>query len=362
MNPSPERKPDPLPITPETIAASLGEQKKRWFQLWKPSEFLHFSPPDDFVLMGDSHLTRGGITVLSGHAGVGKSRATLALAVAGARKEPWMGHMVHAHFRTLVMQCENGPFRLKQELTEVMSKYDLDDWIRITPPPALGLPFREAGFREQLRESIEEFRPGLIILDPWNRTADGDKQGDYREALEAVFSCMPENIEERPAIVVIHHNRKKNNDHMRKGGRDLLHDLSGSYQIGSAARCVFMLEAGSNDTSNEVVVLTCCKNNDGREGSPSAWLRGNGQFAPAPEFDLESFLTAEPQDKSRKPRFSAIADALRGMSGETKTQAVNRLVNAGVCATSTGYRLLADYPQYIVEDSRGRLYWNEDGA
>src|SRR5687767_6234590 len=95
----------PQPITIDSIlAAATGTEAatsnaptrpREWLRLWKPSDFLSFDPPKDFVLLGDFHLTRGGISVLGGAPGVGKSRAALGLAIAGATGRSWMGHAVH---------------------------------------------------------------------------------------------------------------------------------------------------------------------------------------------------------------------------------------------------------------------------
>jgi len=350
----------PKPITAETILAHAGQKPKReWLEVWKPSDFIAFDPPEDFILLGDCHLTRGGITVLGGWPGVGKSRAALGLAIAGATGQSWLGHKVHAKFRTLIIQIENGEWRLKHELTEAIPAEGMDEWLRITPPPSRGLAFHEAGFRERVGEIIQEFRPGLVIIDPWNRVAEGDKQGDYRLALEAILECLPADPKEKPAILIIHHMRKKGSDSTRKQGRDLLHELAGSYQIGSAARCVFVIEPGSNDTSDLVVVLTCCKNNDGHEGEPSAWIRSNGLFQPAEGFDMEGFLSPDPAAGGRSTSPVAVANALRGMAGETKGQAVNRLLEKGVCAKSKAYNVIRDHPN-VEEDTKGKLWWREE--
>ena len=101
---------------------------KSWFDVWKPSKFIGFTPPDDFVLVGDCHLVRGGLSVLGGAPGVGKSRAGIGLAIAGATGSKWMGYDVHAKFKTLILQCENGEFRLKNELTDI--KETVGDTIR----------------------------------------------------------------------------------------------------------------------------------------------------------------------------------------------------------------------------------------
>lgn len=353
--------PEAKAITPETLRESTGEKKREWLPLWKPSQFKNFNPPKDFILMGDCHLTRGDLTVLGGWPGVGKSRAALALAIAGANGKPWLGHPVHANFRSLILQCENGPFRLKSELSEAMPEGDLDEWLRITPPPPYGLAFQEAGFRSALSEVIRDWKPGLVIIDPWNRAADGDKQADYRGALDAVFACMPEQAEEKPAVLIVHHMRKKSNDAVRKHGRDLLHELAGSYQIGSAARCVFALEPASPDVTDPAVVLTCCKNNNGHEGEPSAWYRQGGRFDPNPGFDMAAFLNGDGSE-GRGVAFAAVASALQGMAGETKSQAVKRLTDANVCRRTKAFQILSQYPENIVDDGDGKLWWKENGA
>lgn len=351
----------PQPVDEKTVSEGAGEKPREWIPLWKPSEFINFEPPKDFILLGNCHAVRGGLTVLGGFPGVGKSRAALALAIAGAKCVPWMGLKVHAHFKTLIIQCENGPFRLKTELTEALQGRDMDDWIRITPPPPYGLAFRELGFREALKKILTEFKPGLIVIDPWNRTADGDKQADYRAALESVFECLPVAMHERPAILVVHHMRKKGSDSTRKRGRDLLHELAGSYTIGSSARCVFALEPASSDLEDQTVVFTCCKNNDGEEGVPSAWIRRNGLFDEQLNFDMDAFLSDEGgAQRGKQVSFLSIANALRGMNGETKSQAVERLVKAKVCEKSKGYQILKQYPDHIIEDDKAKLWWKED--
>lgn len=351
----------PRPITIESILSSVGGGEatppQDWLQLWKPSDFLNFEPPQDFVLLGDFHLTRGGISVLGGAPGVGKSRAALGLAIAGATGRPWMGHRVHARFRTLIIQIENGEFRLKKELADAFADLpgvEMDEWLRITPPPKRGLAFGEPGFRQELTRIIRDYKPGLIIIDPWNRVAEGDKQADYRQALDDILACLPDAPEEKPAILILHHMRKKGSEHTRKQGRDLLHELAGSYQIGSAARCVFILEPASNDTADPTVVLTCCKNNDGKEGEPSAWIRQNGLFQPAVGFDMQAFREG-PETHGE----SGIRSALCGMRGETKAQAAQRLVQGRVCQRSKAYQIIAIHPQ-IETDTDGKLWWRDE--
>lgn len=327
---------------------------KRFLEVLSPSDCINFEPPADFILAGDCHLARGNITVLGGAPGVGKSRAALGLAVAGAKGADWMGYKVSQQFKTLIIQCENGMFRLKGEFTDIGE--DLDDWVRITPPPTYGLAFDEMEFRLEVQKLIEDWKPGLVVIDPWNRTAQGDKQADYRAALDGIQECLPEEPAQKPAVLIVHHLRKKSNDAQHKQGRDLLHELAGSYQIGSAARCVLALEAASTDTEDDRVVLTCCKNNDGREGDVSAWHRRNGLFMPCDEFDWDEFYQGS--EPSRGINELLVRKALVGMAGETKSQAVKRLVSSEICKKSKAYAIIANH-ENVEEDTQGKLWWRE---
>ena len=96
---------------------------------------------------------------------------------------------------------------------------------------------------------------------------------------------------------------------------------------------------------------------------PTAWFRRNGLFQPNPEFDMEGFLEGEPAAaRGKRIPFEAIAIALRGMAGESRSAAVARLVGADVCAKSSGYMILKQYESHIVEDACGKLWWNEEGT
>jgi hypothetical protein len=84
---------------PETLAAQFADigkrvigrsaTRKQWITLLSPSEARNYTPPEGSILVGDCHLVRGATCVIGGMAGVGKSRAATALAVAGATGNPY---------------------------------------------------------------------------------------------------------------------------------------------------------------------------------------------------------------------------------------------------------------------------------
>jgi hypothetical protein len=250
-----------------------------------PSEAKEYQPPENARLVGDCHLVRGSISVIGGAPGVGKSRASVALAVAGATALPWFGLPVHRQFKTLIVQNENGRYRLKQEFSD-LDCATLDAFVRICPPPAFGFAFERPDFVETLSQAIEQFQPDVVVFDPWNAAARDDKAADYQIAFNAIRSIVPTD-DNAPAIVIVAHTRKPKNDE-KSSGRGLMHTLAGSYVIGSVPRSVFVLQPASNDTEDDRVVFTCCKNNDGELGGRSCWQRRNGLFVAA-EIDWNEF-------------------------------------------------------------------------
>ena len=91
-----------------------------------PLELKNFVPPPGNVLLGDCHITKRSVFVMGGAPGVGKSLASVALAIAGASVWDWFGLAVHRQFKTMIVQTENGQFRLSREFAELDCE-DLED-------------------------------------------------------------------------------------------------------------------------------------------------------------------------------------------------------------------------------------------
>lgn len=343
-----------LPEAPRELRENNGP---RFLEFLSPDQLADWEIPEGFNLVGDSHLVRGGLSVIAGVPGCGKSRTLAGLAIAGATRSPWMGHEVHANFRTLIVQAENGPFRLKQEFAEIRegSCVDLSAWLRINYPGRHGLPIHDPAFRRELREVIGDFKPGVVAFDPWNRIVQDDKQKDYRAAIDWLMELLPEAIEERPALVVVSHLRKRSGGEGRKRGRDLLPELSGSGMIGSAARSVFILEPASPDPADNRLVWTVAKNNDGHEGASSAWIRRNGLFDSCEDFDFDDFFSGVEMGREKITR-----DHIREMAGTgiAKKKAAKRLQEITGCGHSSAYTAInVRFRDLLDETPEGVLIW-----
>lgn len=287
---------DPMPrLLPSPVSGSISEngtveEHKIYFEVLKPSELRSYQPKPGTVLVGDNHIVRGSVFVIAGAPGVGKSRSGVALAEAGATKLDWFGLPVHCNFRTLIIQNENGRLRLKTEFADLDDEL-LDQYVRISPPPPYGLCFSKSEFREQLKAVIDDFTPGVILIDPWNAVARDDKAKDYLETFDLIRSVIPAG-DEGPALGIFPHTRKPQFNE-RANGRALLNLLAGSYVLASVPRCVFVLQSASDDVMETGVVVTCCKNNDGELGKRGAWTRESGQWPKVEDFDWESWDSGE---------------------------------------------------------------------
>jgi hypothetical protein len=298
-----------------------------------PSEIRSYEPPEGSVIVGENHIVKGAIFVIGGAPGVGKSRASVALAQAGATGKPWFDHEVHRKFKTMILQNENGKRRLKNELSDI--PHSMEEYVWISPPPQYGFQFHSEEFRGDLTEAIADFMPDVFLLDPWNAVARRTGQEDYLEALQGIQSVMPPG-NDRPAIGIIAHTRKPKPEE-RHSGRALLNLLAGSYILGSVPRAVWVLQPASSDVEDTRVVWTCCKNNDGDLGPRSAWIRRNGLFEAVSDFDWESFDGTGISKRSWEDVPRLLREEFCGMI--SKSKAVDHLKSLGV-PQATAYRWL----------------------
>lgn len=306
-------------------------------EFWKPSQFLDYVPPEGHYLVGQAHIQKGGIFVLGGAPGVGKSRATIALAISGAKNQPWFGLPTHRAFRTMIVQIENGPCRVKNDLTGT-GIVEFDELISITRKMRHGFAFDEPRFVAQLRNEIATFEADLVMFDPLNYIAKDDKQEDYREAFDHIHKVIPDG-ENGPAIGIVAHTRKPKAE-VKARGRELIHELAGSHVLVSRARCVFIMESASSDPEETRIALTCCKNNDGPLGEPTGWRYENGLFLPDDSFDP----TFSGQDKPTRAKVAEedVESIFSECGGKlTKQTAVERLMAKTGCGKSKAYAALS---------------------
>ena len=257
-------------------------------RFYRPSELVAFESDANAVLVGDCHIMRGEVGVIGGEPGVGKSTAATELAVCGATGADWMGLPVKGRIKTLIIQNENGRYRLRQEYEARGLGAEIDDYILVSEPPPYGMTLTNPEFLEDVGAMIDSFRPDIVVFDPWNSAAKDDKAADYSAAFEALRRMLPTGVD-RPALIIVAHTRKPQPTDKRTGGSGLMHLLAGSYVLTSVPRAIFVMVRGtSNETDNSIVWFNP-KNSNGPCAARSAWERSPAGFIHLPDFDWKSF-------------------------------------------------------------------------
>jgi hypothetical protein len=339
------------------VGESQAKEKIPLIQVYPPSKFRAHDPDAEPVLVGDHHITKGEIFAIAGEPGVGKSRLAMSLAIAGATGQPWLGLKVHCKFKTLIIQNENGRYRLKRDLDEIGEIEGLDEYIRISEPPPEGLNFSSPEFCQSLAKIIEEFKPDIVCVDPWNAVAIDDGQRDYSEAFQRIAAVFPVGVN-RPALGIIAHTRKPSTGERRKGGTGMMHVIAGSHILASRPRCIWVIVRGSQDENDDVVVVFNPKNSNGENRERSAWRRRNGLFEPIDDFDWDEF------DESSEGRQTITKEdvkaALKGMRMFRKEAVQALMEHAGFKerACYTALKRNGRFGAYLGEE-KDKIYWKE---
>jgi RecA-superfamily ATPases implicated in signal transduction len=308
-------------------------------RFFSPSELQSYVPERDIALVGNCHVMRGETFLIGGEPGVGKSRGATSLAVAGATPgSTWFGLPVHRQFRTMIVQTENGRYRLQQEYRSLGCD-KLDDWIRVSEPPPFGLTLTHPEFQEDIRAALESFKPDCVILDPWNAAAKDDKQRDYSETFDALRNLLPTGPE-KPALGIVAHTRKPQANEKRTGGTGLMHILSGSYILTSVPRSIFVMVRGSDEETADSVVWCNPKNSNGPLAARTAWHRHESGFAPDNDFDWREF--DKPPDKRVTVCLEHLAEVFEGGELELKEAAHALATLTGINERSAYNALAAD--------------------
>jgi RecA-family ATPase len=207
---------------PDEPEQPAREKRIRFF---RPSELRGYMPDEHTMLVGNCHIIRGEVFVIGGEPGIGKSIAATELAFCGATGSAWLGLPVHYFFKTMIVQAENGRYRLMQEYQARGEILESENLIRVSEPPPYGLTLSNSEFLADVQDALAQFQPDVVILDPWNAAVKDDKQHDYSEAFDALRALLPKG-DARPALGIVAHTRKPKADEKRTGGTGLMHLLA----------------------------------------------------------------------------------------------------------------------------------------
>lgn len=273
------------------------------FRVWTLGRLKKEEEPEGWNLVGDYHVTRGSITVLSGSAGIGKSFATLMLGIQGAKGTgEWLGYKINRRFKTLIIQAENSLLRMIMDAKRVEMPEELDDHVKLLEFDWGSISLGDLKMVTALRKLIEEFEPDLVIFDPFNQFAGDDKAKECKEAMDAIKHVL-DAAKEPPACIIVAHHRKKREGDAHKG-RQLADLIAGSYLMQSNPRCVlcYVPFNPADENDNRVVVLCPKKNNGKHKGPATAWTLCEHGFEPVPDFDYKAWQDGGNEAREQKTK------------------------------------------------------------
>ena len=185
-----------------------GLEDKRGLPIWtleEEAEAAKAAPEIDWLVGG--LLTVGGISLLVAPPKAGKSTAVrcLAAAIAGGRCE-WLGRPVAREGVVIHLALEEQRSTVRGHFA------------RLNPGPGQVRVLRELppagnGRNAKLRESVEDLRPALVIVDPLQRWVTIQDGNDYSGCIAALTPLIELAREHDTHVMLVHHSRKGGGKH-----------------------------------------------------------------------------------------------------------------------------------------------------
>lgn len=252
-------------------------------------------------IWNDMPLLKGGLIEVIGAPGVGKSRFLASLAKAQILGRRFGGlDTLSAPKKWLFVGSENGINRIQREAQKFLIgefKGDISSWT----DKAFMEAARTNGFTdeevervnthfrtftledpadclislcpencEKLKATLLEWKPDILVCDPWGDLIDGDElvDRDVRQTIAALRFCLAEAKLAIPSIIV---------NHARMGIKEVAH-ASGfdAGNFGKNSKCLYSIARyvlnirPAAQGNNPPIEVICAKNNDGPVPPPVA--------------------------------------------------------------------------------------------
>lgn len=213
--------------------------------------------PEPVPWIVENLVIRGGLTLLAGLAGQGKSllAQAVALVAAGAEGGVAAGIVVRPS-RVLIVDAENGPEEIHRRLHAL--RLCREDASRLDVLAAED--FQLDRDIEVLASAIDQFRPSLLVLDGFRSlwpVGDENKSDDVTVVLQHLRQVIRRT---RVGALLIHHSPKSGQTYR------------GSSAIAACADLAFVLERVESDEDSARRRLRCEKCRPAPE-PPARWLR-----------------------------------------------------------------------------------------
>jgi hypothetical protein len=220
----------------------------------------------------------GQIQVVFGQGGLGKSRLSLNLARNQVLGLPFVGMDTGTQpMRHLLMGSENSIHRLQSDVRRMESGLSdgdiekLTNHIRLTTLEKADDAFISLGDPENIQrwiETVEEFKPDVLWVDPYGDVRIGDANSDAETRLTITeLSRIARRHKADTGIVILAHARTGAKNILQVIGYDEANFGKDSKALFSCARAVFNMAPGDPE-DDSLLILNNSKNNNARKLPP----------------------------------------------------------------------------------------------
>lgn len=212
---------------------------------WTAPDLLKAEIPEPISLVGDHLLDQGGLSVISGKGGLGKSNLMLALSVditLGGRE--WLRvPLPEEKCRTLYLWGEGGDYFAKKRLQLLEEEAEKADGCLMVVPREITPDLRESSAIAELKQLLTAHKPHLVVIDHISEWSGGMDDSD--NAQMKVFLRVLGGLRRFSGahFSVIAHNRKPG-ENSKRGDQS---EVRGASALTSAADTVIMLDAEPGD-------------------------------------------------------------------------------------------------------------------
>lgn len=258
--------------TPEGADVIRPYSMRNWGELMR----MDIKPPE--LIWGG--FTLGGVCVIFGQGGLGKSRLALNLARNQALGLTFAGLPTGSRpLRHSFIGSENSIHRLQNDVRRMSAGLSPEQVERLSAhlnlatlegPEDSHISLASAVNVTRWQKTLEKWPPDVLWADPWGDVLAGEANGDEdTRATLATLRSLLRKVNNSAALGILAHARTGARNIMQAIGYDAANFGKGSKALYSSARCVWNLAPG-DEADADVLVCVHAKSNDTPKELPFA--------------------------------------------------------------------------------------------
>lgn len=168
-------------------------------------------------LLANGLIDKAGAILISGPQKIGKSLFGTQLAFSLAARAPFLGFEIgDAHYRTLILQAEVAPKRMKQRFVKQVTGFAPQTQEHVlTGSVFSSVKLDSTEGEKAVMGWVAEYRPDLLIVDPLSNFHRGDE--NEAQAMTRITTVLDGIREKGVAVALVHHHGKSSSERQNVG-------------------------------------------------------------------------------------------------------------------------------------------------